>query len=181
MRKIFSPADEANSILNTIKRRAKGRVLEEKLLSELWQEVVEERGISGINHAWQWLRLRTSIRRINSQQKQLFDAGNLNQRQMAYRIKERVQESVRESARRVVISAALDEEIGAGGEQFARILSTGAEEPDLAHALLEGKILPLTRVLEELSRFGCQHTYEIMRLKPVGARLLEDRWHVDYG
>lgn len=167
----YSPHETAQHVLATISRRNRGRPLTESRLKELWEEVLPELEIEGQNIAWQWLRLRTSVRTIQKNQQRLYDAGNITQRQRDYRISQRVRASVVESARRVVITQSIDDEIRNGGESYARMLHTAADEPDLAHTMLEGKIMPLVEVLQELERFGCQHEYEIVSLRPPRATL----------
>lgn len=46
--------------------------------------------------------------------------------------------------------------------KMCRMLGTTAAEPDFEHSLLEGEIMPCEEVLEHLSRWGCQHNYEII-------------------
>lgn len=66
--------------------------------------------------------------------------------------------SVRQGVRFALIDEAREKTHG----KLCRILGTTADEPDLEHSLLEGEIMACEEVLEHLSRFGCQHNYEII-------------------
>lgn len=66
--------------------------------------------------------------------------------------------SVRQGVRFALIDEAREKTHG----KLCRILGTTADEPDLEHSLLEGEIMSCEEVLEHLSRFGCQHNYEIV-------------------
>jgi hypothetical protein len=178
-----SPHDEALRLLGQLRRQAGTHLIDPAVLHNVWQTVISQAQppIAPENIAWQWLRLRQSVIRINAEQRKIAQAGNLSQAGLFRRIMDRVSSSVVESCRRVVIAREYDRASASDEPIFARMLHTAADEPDLAHALLEGKIMPLEQVLDAISRFGCQHEYEIVKMKPISAHLDRDsdRWVVD--
>lgn len=66
--------------------------------------------------------------------------------------------SVKQGVRFALIDEAREKTHG----KLCRMLGTTAEEPDLEHSLLEGEVMACEEVLEHLSRYGCQHNYEVL-------------------
>lgn len=72
--------------------------------------------------------------------------------------KEKAKRSVEQGIRFALLDQGREETKG----KLCRILGTTADEPDFEHSLLEGEIMACEEVIEHLSRYGCQHTYEVL-------------------
>lgn len=161
---LVSPPAMAENIWRRLRKAVGISLMSSVNLKEAWYEVLENFSMP-IDREYavqQWRRLHRSLRRIERQQEVLAEQGNLSKRQMRRRIQLRNNDSIRESARQVVIEQLESNALDSDDLRYARLLHTSADEPDLAHTMLEGKILPLPEVLQEIRRFGCQHEYEIV-------------------
>lgn len=107
--------------------------------------------------------LEESLMRIDRKWSDAIKKGTATKTTANRNINRLSRESMLESNRRIFLERQRQLYSQKSGKPIeAMMLSTTAAEPDLEHALLEGKVMPLDKVLSHLQRFGCQHAYKII-------------------
>lgn len=58
--------------------------------------------------------------------------------------------------------AAIEQVVDQKENKMAMLVGTTAREPDLSHALLEGRPMPIDEALAHIKRWGCKHSIKVL-------------------